>query len=158
MGFFLMSQQFTSGGQSIGAPATASVLPMNIQGWFPLRLTGLISLLSKGFSRVFSSTTVWKHQFFSVQPFYHPAFIFVHDYWKNHSLDRTYLWWQSDVFAFNTLSRFVLAFLPRSNCPLISWPQSPSAVILEPKKRKSVTTSTFSPSICREVMWPDAMI
>ena len=58
-----------SGGQSIGASTAASVLPMNIQGWFPLRLTGLISLLSKGFSRVFSSTAVWKHHFFSAQPF-----------------------------------------------------------------------------------------
>ena len=58
----------TSGGQNIGASASASVLPMNIQGWFPLGLTGLISLLSKGFSRAFSSTTAQKHQFFSTQP------------------------------------------------------------------------------------------
>ena len=67
-GSFPMSQLFASGGQSIGALASASVLPMNIQGWFPLGLTGLISLLSKGLPRVFSSTTVWKHQFFSAQP------------------------------------------------------------------------------------------
>ena len=67
-GFFPMSQLFPSGGQSIGASATASVLPMNIQDWFLLGLTGLISLLSKGLSRVFSSTIVRKHQFFSVQP------------------------------------------------------------------------------------------
>ena len=60
-GSFLMSQLFASGGQSIGALASASVLPMNIQGWFPLGLTGLISLLSKELSRVFSSTTVWRH-------------------------------------------------------------------------------------------------
>ena len=59
---------------------------------------------------------------------------------------------------FNTVSRFVVAFLPRSNCLLISWLQSPSTVILESKKRKSVTVSTFSPSICHEVMGPDAMI
>ena len=59
---------------------------------------------------------------------------------------------------FNSPSRFVIAFLPRSNHLLISWLQSPSSVILEPKKRKSVTTSTFSPFICREVMGPDAMI
>ena len=57
-----------SGGQSTGVAASASVLPMNIQGWFPLGLTGLISLLCKGFSRVFSKTTVWKHHFFSAQP------------------------------------------------------------------------------------------
>ena len=59
---------------------------------------------------------------------------------------------------FSTLSRFVIAFLPRSKHLLISWLKSPSAVILEPKKRKSVTTSTFSPSICHEVMGLDAMI
>ena len=59
---------------------------------------------------------------------------------------------------FNTLSRFVIAFLPRNNCLLISWFQSPSSVILEPKKRKSVTASTFSISICHEVMGLDAMI
>ena len=61
-GSFPMSQLFTLDGQSIGP--SASVLPVNIQDWFPLRLTGLISLLSKGLSRVFISTTVWKHQFF----------------------------------------------------------------------------------------------
>ena len=64
---FPMSQLFESGGQSIRASASASVLPMNIQGWFPLGVTGLISLLSKGLSRVFSSTTVQKHQFFSAK-------------------------------------------------------------------------------------------
>ena len=63
-GSFPVSELFTSGGQSIGASASASVLPMNIQAWFPLGLIGLISLLSKGLSRVFSSITVWKHQFF----------------------------------------------------------------------------------------------
>ena len=64
---FLMSQFFSSGCQSSGAPASASVLPMNIQSWFPLGWTGLISLQSKGLSRVFSNTTVQKHQFFSAQ-------------------------------------------------------------------------------------------
>ena len=65
--FFPMSQFFTSGGQSIGASVSASVLPMNIQDWFPLGWSGLISLQSKGLSRVFSNTTVQKHQFFSAQ-------------------------------------------------------------------------------------------
>ena len=59
---------------------------------------------------------------------------------------------------FNMLSRFVIAFLPRSKCLLLSWLQSPSAVIWEPKKIKSVTVSIVSPSICHEVMGPDAMI
>ena len=66
-GSFQMSQFFTSGGQSIGVSASASVLPMNIQDWFPLGWTGWISLQSKGLSRVFSNTTVQKHQFFSAQ-------------------------------------------------------------------------------------------
>ena len=67
---FPLSQFFASGGQSIGASASTSVIPVNIQDWFPLGLTGLISLLSKGFSRAFSSTTIWKHQFYGTQPFY----------------------------------------------------------------------------------------
>ena len=65
-GSFLMGQFFASGGQSIGA--SASVLQMNIQGWFSLRLTGLLSLRSKELSSVFSSATIWKHKFFSTQP------------------------------------------------------------------------------------------
>ena len=67
-GSFPVSQFFTSGGQSTGVSASTSVLPMNSQNWFPLEWTGLISLQSKGLSRVFSSTTVQKHQFFSAQP------------------------------------------------------------------------------------------
>ena len=64
-GSFPVTELFTSGGQRI--EASVKVLPMNIQGWFPLGLTGLIALLSKGLSGVFSSTTVWKHHFFSAQ-------------------------------------------------------------------------------------------
>ena len=67
-GSFQMSQFFALGGQSIGVSVSASVLPMNIQGWFPLGLTSLISLQSKELSRVFSNTTVQKHQYFSTQP------------------------------------------------------------------------------------------
>ena len=66
-GSFQMSQFFTSGGQSIGVSASTSVLPMNTQDWFPLGLTGWMSLQSKGLSRVFSNTTVQKHQFFGTQ-------------------------------------------------------------------------------------------
>ena len=95
-----MSWLFTSGGQSIGASTSASVLSMNIQGWFPLEVTSLISLLSKGLSRVFSSNTVWKHHFFSSQP----------SLWSNSHIrawllekpcfDYTNLCWQSYVSAF----------------------------------------------------------
>ena len=67
-GSFLTSRLFSLGGQSIGVSASPSILLMNIQGWFPLGLTGFISLQSKGLSRVFSHTTVWNHQFFCAQP------------------------------------------------------------------------------------------
>ena len=98
-GSFPMSQLFVSGGQSVGASASASVLPMNIQGWFPLGLTALISLLSKGLSRVFSVTTIQKHQFFGSQvSLWSNSHIFpVHDYWKNHSFDYMDFCWQSDI-------------------------------------------------------------
>ena len=86
-GSFQMSQLFTSGSQSIGVSVSASVLPMNTQDWSPLGWTGWISLQSKGLSRVFSNTTVQKHQFFSAQLFYSSTLISIHDYWKNHSFD-----------------------------------------------------------------------
>ena len=152
-----MSQFFTAGGQSTGASASASVLPVNIQYWFPLGLTGLI-LLSKGFSRVFSNTTVQKHQFFSVQP---SLWSNSHSYTttgKTIALTRWTFVRKVMSLLFNMLSRFVIAVLPRSKCLWISWLQSPSAVILEPKKTKSVTVFIVSPSICHEVMGPDAMI
>ena len=96
-----VSWLFASGDQTIGASASASVLPMNIQGWFPLRLTGLISLLSKELSRVFSNTTVQKYQFFpALSLLYGSTLTSVHDYWKNHSFDYMDLCWQSDVSAF----------------------------------------------------------
>ena len=79
-GSFPMSQLFVSGGQNIGASASVSVLPVNIQGWFPLRLIGLISLRSKGPSGVLSSTTVREPQF-SVFSLYGPPLISIRDYW-----------------------------------------------------------------------------
>ena len=87
-GSFPMSWLFASGGQNIETSASAYVLPTNSQSWFPLGLTCLISLLSKGLSRVFSSTTVWKHQFFGSQPSSCPTLTSLHDYWKNHSFDK----------------------------------------------------------------------
>ena len=83
-GAFQMSQFFTSGGHSV--ETSASVLPMNIQDWFPLRWTGLISLQSKGLSRVFNST-VQKHQFFSAQLSLWSNSHIHNDYWKSHSFD-----------------------------------------------------------------------
>ena len=80
LGSFPTSRLFTSGGQSFGAWATATVLPVNIQGWFPLGLTGLIFFQSKGLWRVFSSTTIWKHPFFDTQ-LYGPTLKSVHNCW-----------------------------------------------------------------------------
>ena len=91
-GSFPMSQLFTSGGQSIGVSASTPVLPINTQDW-SLEWTGWISLQSKGLSRVFSNTTVQKHQFFGAQLsfffsfLYSPTLTSIHDHWKNHSLD-----------------------------------------------------------------------
>ena len=82
-GSFPMSRLFASGGQSIGVSASASVLPMNIQDWFPLRLAGLISLLSKGLSRAFSSTTVRSINSSALSFLYSPALTSISDYWKN---------------------------------------------------------------------------
>ena len=98
-GTFPMSYLFTSDDQN--TEASASVLPVNIQGWSLLWLTGLISLLSKGLSGVFSSTAIWRHQFFGFLPSYGPA---LHSHtWplgKNHSLDYIDLCRQSNVSAF----------------------------------------------------------
>ena len=112
---------FTSGGQSIGVSASALVLPMNIQDWFPLGLTSLISLQSKWLLRVFSNTTVQKHQFFGGRL----------SWWSNSRI-RTWLgknialtiWtFVGKVMSllFNMLSRLVITFLPRSKCLFISW-------------------------------------
>ena len=86
-GSFQMSQFFSSGGQSIGGSASASVLPMNIQDWFPLGWTGWISLQSKGLSRVFSNTTVQNINFSVLSFLYSPTLTTIHDYWINHSFD-----------------------------------------------------------------------
>ena len=149
-----MSWLFTSSDQSIGVSASASVLPMNIQNWFPLELTGLNSLLSKGLSRVFSSTTIQTHQFFGAQ---------LSSWFSSHIhawlLEKPKLWLDRPLLMlFNMLFSLVITFLPRSKCLLISWLQAPAAVILEPPKIKSLTVFIVSPSISHEVMGPDAMI
>ena len=86
-GSFPMSWFFTSGSKSIGISASVSVLPMKTQDWSPLGWTGWISSQSKGLSRVFSNTTVQKHQFFMLSFLYSPTLTSIHDHWKNHSLD-----------------------------------------------------------------------
>ena len=98
-GSFPISWFFTSGGRSIGA--LPSVLPVSIQDWIPLGLTGLISLLSKGFSRVFSSPTVWKHQFFDAQP----------SLWSNSHI-HTWLLEKSQLWLYGPLlTKWFLCFL-----------------------------------------------
>ena len=86
-GSFPMSQLFTSGGQRIGASASASVLPTNTQDWCPLGWTSWISLQSKGLSRIFSNTTVQSINSLALSFLYSPTLTSIHDYWKNHSFD-----------------------------------------------------------------------
>ena len=122
-GSFLKSQFFASGGQCIRVSASASVLPMNIQDWFPLGWIGWISLQSKGLSRVSSNTTVQKHQFFGTQlslfivqlscPYMTTG--------KNTALTRRTFVGKVMSVPFNMLSRLVITFLPRSKRLLISW-------------------------------------
>ena len=125
-GSLLRSQLFTSAGQSIGASASTSVLAMNNQGWFPLGLTGLISFLSKGHSRIFSNTTVQKQWFFSAQTsLWSNSHILT---WllgerkkKKKSLTRWNFVGKVRYWLFSMLSRFVTAFIPEDKCILISW-------------------------------------
>ena len=150
---------FTSSGQGIGASASTPVLPMNIQGWYPLGLTGLISLQSKGLSRV--PAPQFKCINSMVLILLYGRTQLLHPYMTSGKTIGLTVWtFISKVISllFNTLSRFVIAFLQRSMHLLISWLQSPSAVILEPKKIKSVTVSTLPPSICHEVMGSYALV
>ena len=136
-------------GQSIGA--SASILPMNIEDWLPLGLTGLISLQSNLMQS--KASILWHSASFMVQ--------LSHPYTttgKTIALTRWTFVGKVMLLLFNMLSRYFIAFLPRSKHLLISWLQSLSAVILEPKKINFVTISIFYPSICHEVIGPDAMI
>ena len=132
---FLMSQHFAWGGQSTGVSASASVLRMNTQDWSPLEWTGWISLQSKGLSSVFSNTTVQKHQFFSTQlSSQSNSHIHTWPLEKPIALTRRTFVGKVMSLLLNMLSRLIIIFLPRSKCLLISWLQSPSAVILGPEK------------------------
>ena len=144
-GSFPMSHSFTSGDRSIGVSASASALPMNIRDWFPLGLTGLISLQSKGLSRIFSNTTVQKHQFFSTQLSL-SSNSHIHKWLLEKTIALTRWTFVGKVMSllFNMLFRLVIAFLPRSKHLLVSWLQSPSAEILETEKIKFLTVSIVS--------------
>ena len=128
-GSFPRSQFFQSGGQSIRVSASTSVLPMNFQDWFLLGFTGWISLKSKGLSRVFC-----KHQSSKASiPKQSTLFIVQLSHLYTSLIRWTYVS-KGMPLLFNMLSRLAIAFLPRNKHLLISWMQSPSAVILEPKK------------------------
>ena len=117
--------------------ASTSVLLMNIQDWFPLELTGWISLQSRGLSRVFSNTTVQRHQCFNSQlSLWSNSHIHTWLLKKKIALTRWTLVGKAMSLLFNMLSRLVIAFLPRSKRLLISWLQLPSAVIFEPPKSR----------------------
>ena len=125
-GSFPMNQLFAWGGQSTGVSASATVLPMSTQDWSPLGWTGWFSLQSKGLSRVFSNTTLQKHQFFSAQL---SSVQLSHPYMttrKTIALTRRTFVSKVMSLLFNMLSRLVITFLPRSKRLLISWLQSPT--------------------------------
>ena len=108
-----MSQFIATGGHIIEVPASSTVLPMNSQGWFPLRLTDLMPLQSKRLKRVFSSPTMWKHQFFSTQPS-----LWSNSHIRTQLLEKNIALNMIKVFSmhFYTLSWFVIAILLRSKC------------------------------------------
>ena len=157
-GSFPMSQFLESGGQSIGVSATATIHPVIIQDRFPLGLTGLISYSPRDSQESspipqFKSSILQCLAFFIVQ-LSHPYMTTG----KTTALTRWIFVGKVMSLIFNMLFRLVITFLPRSKHLLVSWLQSSSAVILEPRKIKSVTVSIVSPSICHEVMGPDSMI
>ena len=152
-GSFPMSQFFPSGGQSIGVSASASVLPMKYSGMISFRIDWLDLLVVKG-----TLKSLLQHHSSKLSILLCSAFFIVqlsHTYMitgKTIALTRWTFVGKIVSLLFNMLSTLVIAFLWRSKCILISWLQSPCAVILEPPKIKSATVSTVSPSICHEVM------
>ena len=153
-----MSQFFPSGGQSIGVSASASVPSNEYSGPVSFRMDWLDLLVVQGILKSAlqyhsSKASILQHSAFFIVQLSHPYRITG----KTISLTRRTFVGKVMSLLFNMLSRFVITF-PRSKHLLISWLQSPSAVILEPKKVKSATVSIVSPSICHELMGPDAMI
>ena len=154
---FPMSQLFTSGGQSIGVSASASVLPVNSNEFFRIDSFNLLAV-----QRILKSLLQYHSSKASILQC--SAFFIVrlsHPYMTTGKIIPLIRWtFVGKVMSllFNILSRLIIGFLPRSKHLLISWLQLPSAVILEPKKIKSHTVSIVSPSICHEVMGKDAMI
>ena len=157
-----MSQFFASVGQSIGVSALTSVLPMNTQDSFRMisfRMDWLDLVAVQGTLRSLlqhdsSKTSILQRSGFFIVQLSYPYMTTG----KTIALTRWTFVGKVISLLFNTLSRLVITFLPRSKHHLISWLQSLFAVILEPTKIKSLTISTVSPSICHQVMGPDIMI
>ena len=155
---FLMSQFCASGGKTYGVSDSAIVPPMNIQDWFPLGLPGLISAV-QGTLRSLLQHHCSNHQFFGAQlSLSSNSHICTWLLEKPILLTRWTFVGKVMSLVFNTLSSFVIDFLPRVKHPLVSWLQSSSEVTLEPKKIKYLTVYIVSPSICHELMGLDAMI
>ena len=153
-----MSQFFASGSQSIGS-FNFSIIPSNeYSGLISFRIDWLDLLAVQG-----TLVSLFQHHSSNASILWHSAFFIVqlsHPYvttGKIIALTRDIFVGNVMSLLFNMLSRLVITFLPRSKCLLISWLQSPSAVILEPPKIKSLTVSIVSPSICQDVMGMDAM-
>ena len=158
-GSFQMSQFFASGGQSIGVSASASALSNEYSGLISFKMEWLDLLAVQGTLKSLlqhsssKASILWCSGFFIVQlpyPYMTSG--------KTIALTRWIFVGKVMSLLFNMLSRLVITFLPRSKSLLISWLQSPSSVILEPKKIKSVTVSIVFPSICHKMMGLDAMI
>ena len=156
-GSFPVSQLFASGVQNIGTSASTSVILMNIQDCFPLELTGWISLLSKGLSRVFSNSSKASIPGCSAL-FIVPLSHLYMTTGKTIALTLQAFVSKVKSLLFNTLSRFFIAFLPGIKCLLISWLQSPSAVIFGAQENKVCHCFQFFLSICHKVVGPDASI
>ena len=153
-----MSQLFEIGGQSIGVSVSTSVLSMNIQDWFScidwLDLVAVQGILKSLLQHHSSKASILWHSAFFVVQLSHPYMTSG----KTIALTRRTFVGKVMSLLFNMLSKLVITFLPRSKRLLISWLQSPSAVIMEPPQKKSDTVSLVSPSICHEVMGLDVMI
>ena len=154
-----MNQFFASGGQTIGVSASANSPSKEYSGLMSFRMDWLDLLADQGTLKSHpqhhnsKASILWCSAFFIIQ--------LSHPYMTTGKIIALTRWtFTGKVMSllFNMLSKLIIAFLPRSKHLLISWLQSPSAVILEPKKTKSDTVSTVSPSISHEVMGPDAMI
>ena len=155
-----MSRLVASGGQSIGVSTSASVLPMNwnselisfrIDWFYLLAVQG--TLKGRLQHHIMKTSILWCSAFNTVQL----SHLYITT-GKIIALTMHTFVGKVMSLLFNSLSRFVIAFLPRNKCLLILWLQSPSTAFLEPKKIKSVTVSIVSPSICHGVMGSDAMI